>query len=142
MRVLIDTNVLFSALLTDGPERELLRVLTGQGDTLVLTETIIEELKRNVAQKYPLAARSRALAIIEVMISGDFIKLKGHREYTSFMSEALTLINKKDAPILAVALGVDIDVFVTGDKDFLANPKLRFLRGRKIFKPRELLNKI
>ena len=60
-------------------------------------------------------------------------------QYERNLAGARKLINEKDAPILAAGHQEEIGAIVTGDKGFLENPKLKNLRGKKIFTTRELL---
>jgi predicted nucleic acid-binding protein len=62
----------------------------------------------------------KRIALIEIERSLiDFVSIVEEKEYLKKISEARKLIRKeKDSKILAAALAIKPDYFVTGDKDF------------------------
>lgn len=110
MRILVDTNVLFSALLFPGskPAQALLRVASVH--ELVLCDRNIAELREILRRK-----ASRFLPDAEVLLaelSYDLIPAVDHAEKL--------IRDAKDQPILNAAIVYDVDVILTGDKDFLS----------------------
>lgn len=142
MQILVDSNVLFSALLKEGNERQLIEAVILEGHTLVITDLIAEELRRNIKAKYPAAIKEDALQQLAKILQAGFLKQKNHAEYKDNIKAALRLIVKKDAPILAAGLQPEIDVIATSDSHFLKNKKLNYLRRKKILSPRECLAKL
>lgn len=111
IRVLVDTNVVISALLFPGsaPGKVLAHVLAGE--RLVLTQWIIDELHEVVSRKRPdlLPALDTLLAAIEYELA----------EPGQSDSGVPAIADADDQPILDAALAADVDVIVTGDKHFL-----------------------
>ena len=109
MRVLIDTNVLFSALLFphSTPAKVLLHV--ARNHEIVLTDRNITELRDIVQRKKPdlLPAVENLLA----ELSFELIPTIGEMK--------IKIRDVKDQPILNAAILADVDMILTGDKDFL-----------------------
>ena len=109
MRILIDTNVLFSAILfpKSKPAKALLHV--ADYHEIVLCETNITELRNILERKAP-----RYLSDAEVLLaemSFELIPAINHAEKL--------IRDAKDQPILNAAIVSDVDIILTGDKDFL-----------------------
>lgn len=120
--MLVDTNVIVSALVFPGstPDRALRAVV--ESDHLVLTETVLAELREVMSQKWPdrLPALRRFLAELPFALlhPGD---------------RSARMRDPKDQPVLDAALAGGVDVIVTGDGDFLALDLTRpkFLTARQ-----------
>jgi predicted nucleic acid-binding protein len=128
--LLVDTTVLYSAVVYRGPEN---RVLFSGDYTFVTTEFVISEIQRIVITKRGLS-RSEAQRMIRSMpvlvADSDLIRDK--------LKEADELIGKRDrsdVPLVALALTfVGHDGIWSTDKDF------DVVKGRfKVWKTRELL---
>lgn len=110
MRVLVDTNVLFSALLL--PDSKPARALFHVADQhqIVLCDQNITELKRILQRKAP-----RYLPDAEVLLAELSFEL------IHSVDHAQKLIrDAQDQPILNAAILSEVDVILTGDKDFLS----------------------
>ena len=110
MRVLVDTNVLFSALLF--PESKPARALYHVADEhrIVLCDRNIYELKEILRRKAP-----RYLPDAEVLLAElpyELILAIDHAEKL--------IRDAKDQPILNAAILSDVDIILTRDKDFLS----------------------
>jgi len=109
MRVLIDTNVLFSALLfrNSTPARALFHVADHQ--EMVLCDYCIKELLDKIEEKRPdlLAHAERLLAVL------PFELVHAPRASNSVIADP------KDAPILNAAVLAEVDLIISGDKHFL-----------------------
>lgn len=112
MRVLVDTNVVISALLfpSSTPAAVVAEVLIGH--RMVLTRWIIDELYEVVGRKRP-----DLVPALETFLSHCDYELAepgppGHHD--------TTIADKDDQPILDAALTANVDVIVTGDKHFLS----------------------
>ena len=123
-RVMLDTNVLFSAMYK--PEGTPFEAFTKASELpyrLVLCDQIIDELRRNFNQKFPakIPAIERFLSIAHF----DLITIMP--EDTVIDDEA-NIRDNDDRPILRAARKAHVDIFVTGDKDFLessvTNPRI------------------
>lgn len=110
MRVLIDTNILISALLfpSSVPARALLRAISE--DELVLCDQNIAELREVLRRKAP--ARLPAAEALLAELSYELIP--------AVVNTQKTIRDEKDQPILNAAVLYEVDAVVTGDKDFLS----------------------
>lgn len=140
MRVLLDTNILFSALITDGRERYLIEKIIASYHTIVITDFIAEEIEAVLLKKLSPRGSLKTRTILRNIQKEKFFYTKKRVQYQKFISRAKQLINEKDAPILAAGLQPEINAIITGDKDFLQNKKLTFLRRKKVFNTKEILN--
>lgn len=111
MKVVIDTNVLVSAVLRDrDPETVILFVLEQDGFTWVVSDDILAEYKNVLARK--------RLGIPE-LIQQRWLQLIG--SLTSIVSVDQTISfprDPKDARFLACALSASAEFLITGDRDF------------------------
>lgn len=126
-RVLVDTNVIVSALIFPGskPARALSMVM--EREQLVLSDWILDELRMVVERKWP----DRLPALEAFFIATEF-------ELLSVEASDIVMRDAKDQPILDAAIAGAVDVIVTGDKDFLALEIGRPL----ILTPREYLDTV
>ena len=111
MRVMLDTNVLASAILFPGKNMDRLIAEIDVHHELYLASYVLEELKEVVKRKFP--ARQVAL---------DKFLLKARYTYVrtpEFPEEGVFEIrDAKDYPVLYTAMIEDVDILITGDKDF------------------------
>ena len=112
MRVMLDTNVLISALLFPSQHMDKLFEKIFTEHTVVLSTYIIDELYRVCKRKF-----DAKLVDIDNLLANMNYELV----YTPHnIEEVLVDIrDQKDYPILHTAILEDIDVLITGDKDFL-----------------------
>lgn len=113
MKVMLDTNIFISMIFFPSAQtRELAKKLT-DNHQIVVCDYVIEELRLVTDRKFPAKRR---------FLDRFFMELPFELVYTP---KALNLSgfpemrDAKDSPILATAIMEGIDVFVTGDKDFL-----------------------
>ena len=109
MKIMIDTNVLFSALLfpESNPSKVLFHVI--EYHNLVLCDYIILELQNVISRKRP-----DLLADIDVFLA------KLTYEYILAPRQPGKLISDpKDHPILNSAIISDVDIIISGDRHFL-----------------------
>ncbi len=124
MRILIDTNILISAMLNPNgtPYQAYLKAVTYPNHAIICDQNI-EELKRIFNKKFPtkldtldrfLSIASLSIEIVQVPVEED-------------SSESL-IRDFNDRPILRAAIFAKVDILLTGDKDFLEsgieNPKI------------------
>ena len=109
---MLDTNIFISMIFFPSAQtRELARRLTDH--RIVVCDYVVEELRLVTDRKF--STKRRAL-------DRFFLELPFELVYTpkALGLDAFPKMRDiKDRPILAVAIMEDIDVFVTGDKDFL-----------------------
>ena len=108
MRILIDTNILISAMLNPNgaPYQAYLKAVTYPNHAIICDQNI-EELKRifNNALDRFLSVASLSIEIVQVPVEED-------------SSESL-IRDFNDRPILRAAIFAKADILLTGDKDFL-----------------------
>ncbi len=109
MKILVDSNVIISALLWPNSIPANALVLVMQEHELYLCDQILNELNDVVKRKAPHALSALKKFIDEL----DFIKApEAHLG-------SVTISDIKDQPILNAAIAADVDVIITGDKHFL-----------------------
>ena len=115
MKVFLDTNILFSAILFPGsiPDKALQKALQFPYEAITC-DYVIDELRRNIAKKFPqkLDALDRFLVVLATNIT--IIKVSYDTKDTS-----LNVRDDNDKPVLRAALQSGSDILITGDKDFL-----------------------
>lgn len=106
---MVDTNVLFSALFF--PRSLPARVLeyAAAHHDLVVTSHIARELRRNAARKRP------DLALVADAFLDTLRIVEGSENHN-----APRIRDETDQPILEAAIANDVDIILTGDRDFLA----------------------
>ena len=139
MRIVFDTNILARAhQLAHGPARRgLLFVATGS-DVLILSQYLLQELRRILA--YPRVLKSSGLTALDIS------------EYLDYLARVSTLVqplsvpeklirDPADEPVLGTALAGNADVICTRDADFFTEEVRRFsaARGIQILSDLELL---
>jgi len=109
MKILADTNILFSALLfpESRPAEALFQIV--EHHTLILCDYIITELRDVVSRKRP-----DLLADIDVLMA----KLP-YELVPAPLQPGKLISDPKDHPILNAAIIADVDIIVSGDKHFL-----------------------
>jgi putative PIN family toxin of toxin-antitoxin system len=113
VRVMLDTNIFISTIFFPSNQtRELVKRLT-ENHQIVICDYVIEELRLVTERKFPqkrfFLERFFMELPFELVYTPKVLDLDGFPE----MRDA------KDSPILATAILEEIDVFLTGDKDFL-----------------------
>ena len=111
MRIMLDTNVLISALLFPGTRMDTMMNNIFMEHQLVLSSYVVEELNRVVQRKFP--GKETAVRKMLLKMSYEYV-------YTpeEFDTELFHIRDMKDYPVLYTAIIEDIDILITGDKDF------------------------
>lgn len=109
MRILVDTNILISAILFPKSQvAQTLLYITEHHD-MVLCDTNIYEFREVIGRKKPEKLPDAEVLLAE--LSYELIPAAYHAEKL--------IRDAKDQPILNAAIIADVDVILTGDKDFL-----------------------
>ena len=110
MRILVDTNVLISALLfpNSKPAQALLHV--ADNHEMVLCDRNIAELREVLTRKQP-----NLLPDAEVLLAEMSYELIPAVDFAEKL-----IRDAKDQPILNAAILADVDEILTGDKEFLS----------------------
>ena len=110
MKILVDTNILFSAVLFPRSKPSLALLHAARYHDMVLCDQNIRELRDILKRKAP-----RALPDAEVLLA----ELSYELIPATYHAEKL-IRDAKDQPILNAAIVANVDVILTGDKDFLS----------------------
>ncbi len=107
----MDTNILVSLLLFPNQRMNHMMEAIFSSHKLVLSSFVVEELKAVVQRKFP--AKTAAVDDLLAKMSFDLV-------YTpEQINENLFQIrDEKDYPVLYTAMTEDVDILITGDKDF------------------------
>jgi len=112
MTIMFDTNILISAGLFAGSRLSRLAVHIAEEHQVVLSSRIVDELWAVMELKFP-----DRKAVLETFLK----RFSFEMAYTPTEIDKdiyPKIRDKKDYPILASAIIADVDVFITGDKDF------------------------
>ena len=109
MKIMLDTNVLISALVFGGVPRQLLGKLLLAGHDIYISEYVNREFIDKIHLKWP----EKEEKLLYVYRQMGFVHCDSARE------ELGTLRDEKDIPVLSDAIYHGVDVLLTGDKDFL-----------------------
>lgn len=136
MRVVLDTNVVASALLWDGNPERLIQAAEDERLQLFTSETLIAELA-GILQRPKFATK-----LAEVNASPAEVVAR-YREIAEIVEavpiEAAQLRDPDDAAVLACALAARADAIASGDDDLLA---LGSYQGIGILSPAKCLRRI
>lgn len=111
MRVMLDTNVLLSVLLFPGERMNRMMQYIFKEHHLVLSSFVIDELFFVVHRKFPAKEK-----VVDQLLSSMNYELV----YTPAEMETglFEIRDEKDYPVLYTAIVEDVDILITGDKDF------------------------
>lgn len=110
MRILVDTNILFSALLFPHSKPAQVLLYAVDHHEIVLCDRNITELRDILKRKAPKYLPDAEVLIAELPY--ELIPAVDHAEKL--------IRDAKDQPILNAAIVADVDAILTGDKDFLS----------------------
>ena len=113
MRVIIDTNVIISAVVFRSEKINDIIEYIADVHELLLPSYVLNEVRRVVANKFP----SRHMDIEMFFVETPFVYVQTPQQIPSDLFE---IRDEADAPILYTAILENVDVLVTGDKDFHA----------------------
>lgn len=109
MKIMVDTNVLISAIVFGGKTYRLLEQLFRLRYELYVSDYIAREFREKISLKWP----EKAVRYDKIFAEAPFVRCHS-------VNEALGVLrDKKDIPILSDAIYHDMDILLTGDKDFL-----------------------
>ena len=111
MRVMIDTNILISALLFPSQQMNKLIYKIMTEHQLVLSSYIVDELLNVIRRKFKNKLETADLLLSQ--ISYELVYTPAQPK-----SGLFEMRDEKDYPVLYSAITEDVDVFITGDRDF------------------------
>ena len=127
MNILVDTNVLVSAVIRDRLPQKVIEEIVSRDEWFWIVSVEIEREYRDVLARpkfnIPEATRERWLAFVEATTIR--VQPSAHPVFPR---------DPKDEPFLAAALACDADYLITGDRDLLDE---RPLVSTKIVRPAE-----
>ena len=130
MRIMLDTNILISMFVFPSEKMNSLKHLLCGEHHIVICTYVVEEMKAVVAQKFPSKK-----ADLEWFFQSFPFTLVYTPDY--FNEEAYPGIRDiTDLPILVSAILDDVDILITGDKDFAEVE----IEKPEILKPHEFLD--
>ena len=112
MRVMLDSNIIISIAIFDSKNLKNMLTELCERHQLVLCSYIIDELNDVIAKKFPTKQKE---------LDNFLLKIPYEIEYTPKNIpdiKALEMRDVKDKPILYSAITADVDILITGDKDF------------------------
>lgn len=112
MRIMLDTNILISIAIFNSIKLKELLVNICDNHTLVLSSFIIEELEDVVNRKFPNKTNNLSKFLYQIPYELNYIP------YEVTTNNKIEIRDLKDLPILNSAILSDVDIFITGDKDF------------------------
>ena len=134
IKVFIDTNVLIAGVNSvTGASATILDLCEARVLQMVVSRQVLIEADRNFAAKFPqLVGRFRQFMhnLAPLMVEDPTLES---------MEKAATIIDRKDAPILAAAENANVDFLITLDKRHFLNPKTRQKVMLKVVSPVEFL---
>jgi putative PIN family toxin of toxin-antitoxin system len=111
MRVMLDTNVLISAIIFPNKRMNSLIYKATLEHQLVLSSYIIDELLDVVKRKFPTKVKDVDLFLARLPYELAYSPREQNHDFFSIR-------DVDDYPILYSAIIEDVDLFVTGDDDF------------------------
>ncbi len=134
IKVFIDTNVLIAGLHSiTGASATLLDLCEAGVIQMVVSRQVLIEADRNFAAKFPeLVDRFRQFmrSLAPLMVEDPT---------PESMEKAATIVDRKDAPILAAAQNANVDFLITLDKRHFLNPKTKQKVMLQVASPIEFL---
>lgn len=112
MRIMIDTNILISIIFFPSEKMNEIKTKLAKNYQIVICSYVIDELKTVTIRKFSHKLKA---------IDDFFTQLPFELVYTPEFYQIKNLPNirdDKDKPILASAILSDVDILLTGDKDF------------------------
>jgi putative PIN family toxin of toxin-antitoxin system len=109
MRILVDTNILISALLFPNSKPAKALIYISENYDMVLCDRNLYELRDVLRRKAPNSLPDAEVLLAE--LSYELIP-------AAYNAQKL-IRDVKDQPILDAAIVADVDIILTGDKDFL-----------------------
>ncbi len=131
MRVVLDTNVLVSAVVFGGPPGEIVALAAARQLQLVLSPPLITELRRVLREKFEFSGD--ALYLTETLLRRAGIVVEPDRTL------AVITEDPDDNRVMEAAVEGDADVTVSGDRHLLA---LKALKDIRVLSPRQFLDRL
>lgn len=122
--MLIDTNIMISAALSSKgtPYKAFIKAVTHPNKGVICDQNI-EELRRIFNRKFP-----KKISLLEHFLSIVLLAMEVVPTPVEEVEAEKSIRDVADRPILRAAINANVDILLTGDKDFLesgvTNPKI------------------
>lgn len=115
IKVLIDTNILISAALSDKgtPYQAYMKAVTYPYHGVICDQNI-DELRKVFNRKFP-----QKLQLLDSFLAITLTSLQLVKTPVDELEQEKSIRDIKDRPILRAAIENGVDILLTGDKDFL-----------------------
>lgn len=123
IRVVLDTNILVSAILFGGKPEQILYYVIEKKIQAIISSVLLSELKEVFSKKFPLKEPNIELTIRNIEKTFKMVQPKSNIEIVR---------DEDDNRVLEAALEGKCDYIVTGDKDLL---NLKTFKNIKIVTP-------
>ena len=132
MKILIDKNILISAALFPNsvPFRAYTKAVSFPHQAIVCEQNI-DEMKRVFYRKFPARIEALDRFLAAALLVLDVVPVPDEED-----SKEGLIRDCLDRPILRAAIQADVDILLTGDKDFLESG----IRAPKIMTPAQFMN--
>ena len=131
MRIVFDSNVIISAFITTSGTAKDVFLYCGERSQIIISKYIISEISEKLINKLGFSKTE----VKEVI---DF--LETHAELIEPADQKLELSrDKKDNPVINLAVSADAEFLISGDKDLLV---LKEVKGVRITSPAEFWKEI
>jgi len=115
MKVFFDSNVIISAILSSkGTPFQAIQKAGNGGCEMVVSELNLEEVIDNVLTKFPNKKKALDSFVEYLRYTATIVSVP-----KMVVKAEAKIRDEDDRPILRAAIMADVDVIVTGDKDFL-----------------------
>ena len=111
MRIMLDTNVLISSLLFPSRKMNSLMHYILLQHKLVLSSYVADELKTVTSKKFP--NKTKLIDTLLLQMSFELVYTPNNIDTTLF-----DIRDINDYPVLYSAITENVDILITGDKDF------------------------
>ena len=112
MRIMLDTNVLISMIFFPSKQMNELKHKLCKQHSIVLCPYIVNELQTVVGRKF--AAKAKSLEKFFENLPFDLVNTPKSFNIGKYPK----VRDERDTPVLAMAILDDVDILITGDKDF------------------------
>lgn len=132
MKILVDTNILISAALFPNsiPFKAYVKAVSFPHHAVVCEQNI-DEMKRVFYRKFPARIEALDRFLAAALLVLDVVPVPDEED-----SKEDLIRDCLDRPILRAAIQADVDILLTGDKDFLESG----IRIPKIMTPAQFMN--
>lgn len=134
MKIVVDTNIIFSALIAKGKTRQ---ILLREDMEFYVPEFFFKELRKyikDISEKSGLKSRDVKI-LLSLLLENIQIVPKSAFEHKFLQAkELIGNIDPDDAPFLALALSLKQGVIWTEDKDFRKQKKVKTITTTEMIK--------